>query len=114
MTRPIDPQRVRALAERLIAVSSVSPDPEGEAACARVLTESLPAGIERGSWLLPDGRPVVWGLLRGRASRTVLILGHFDTVGIEEYLGLGDGEGSRIALRPDAIRQRLLGSLALR
>src|SRR5437867_4456673 len=83
------PERVRALAERLIAIPSVSPDPAAETQCARVLAEQLPTSLERGEWSTSDGRPVLWALLRGRSPRTVVLLGHYDTVGISEFAALG-------------------------
>jgi len=104
----LDPARVRALAERLVAVPSVSPDPAGESACADALLEALPAGLESGTWALPDGRRTIWALLRGRSPRTVLLLGHLDTVGVGEYAALGAEEGERIAFAPEALRSRLL------
>ena len=108
MTDPLDPARVRALTERLVAVPSVSPDPAGESACADAVRGALPAAVEPGSWVLPDGRRTVWALLRGRSPRTVLLLGHFDTVGVAEYAALGAPEGERIAFVPEALRGRLL------
>ena len=104
----IDPARVRALTERLVAYSSVSPDPGGETACAQLIRAALPAGLESGAWPTDDGRPVVWAHLRGRSRRTVVLLTHYDTVGVEEYAALDPGRGARIGFDPDALRTRLL------
>lgn len=109
--RPPSADQVRALAERLIEVPSVSPDPAGEDRVADLLLAALPAPLERGVWPLPDGRRVVWARLRGRTRRTLLALGHLDTVGVEEYAELG-ADGARLAFRPRELRGRLLGAAA--
>ncbi|HYM82158.1 MAG TPA: M20/M25/M40 family metallo-hydrolase [Candidatus Limnocylindria bacterium] len=108
MSDPLEPARVRALAEALIAVPSVSPDPEGERACAERIRAALPADIEHGTWTTPDGRPIIWAFLRGDSYRTVVLLGHVDTVGVAEYGALGDEHGVGVAFRPEALRRRLL------
>ncbi len=87
---------------------SVSPDVAAECACAAAIRESLPQEFESGFWPLADGRPVVWALHRGMNPDTVILLGHYDTVGIDEYASLGAPEGKRVALRPDALRRILL------
>jgi arginine utilization protein RocB len=105
---PLEPARVRELAERLISTPSVSPDPEGERACAAAIQAALPDGLERGEWRLPDGRPVVWAWLRGHAPRGLLLLTHYDTVGVAEFAALADAAGEGVAFRPQALRERLL------
>jgi arginine utilization protein RocB len=104
----LDSDAVRALTERLIASPSVSPDVVNETRCARVLSEAMPAGVEHGAWATADGRPVVWALVRGGSARTLIVLGHYDTVGFDEYASLGATEGSKIALDPRALRERLV------
>jgi len=104
-----DPERVRALTERLVRVPSASPDVVAETACAAALRALLPAGLESGEWYAPDGRPVVWARLRGRGAergrrRLALLLSHYDTVGVEEFASLGGRLGDRIAFDPDALR----------
>ncbi|HET9326860.1 MAG TPA: M20/M25/M40 family metallo-hydrolase [Candidatus Eisenbacteria bacterium] len=103
----IEPRSVQALAERLIAVPSVSPDPRAEGRCAQAIGDAFPAALERGEWRTEDGRPVVWALLRGRSKRTIVVLTHYDTVGIDEYRALPGAE-PEIAFRPDVLRARLL------
>ena len=105
---------VRALTERLVAIASVSPDVAGETRCAEALIEALPSGIEHGRWPTADGRPVVWALVRGRSPRTLLILGHYDTVGFDEYATFGAPNGSAIALDPAALREQLMSEGAAR
>lgn len=108
-------RRARALAERLIAMPSVSPDVENETECARVLEAALPARAERGAWPTPDGRPVVWAHTRGASPCTVVLLGHYDTVGVHDFSALGD---ARLACNPKALaphldrRARSLGTAA--
>jgi len=103
----MDPRRTQALAERLIAIPSVSPDRSAEGRCAAAIRDALPAGLEQGEWLTEDGRPVLWAILRGRSPRTLLLLTHYDTVGIDEYGALT--AGADVAFRPEALRERFLG-----
>ncbi len=107
---PLPPaDQVRALTERLVAIPSASPDVLAETEFAAALRESLPAGLERGEWYAPDGRPIVWARVRGRgargpARRAVLLLSHYDTVGVEEFASLGGRQGAAIAYDPSALR----------
>ncbi len=55
-------------------------------------------------WTLPvsgglPGRACVCALLRGRGARTVMLTGHFDTVGIDDY-----GDLAHLACRPEALK----------
>ena len=107
-----DPARARALAEALVAIPSVSPDPEGETRCGRALLEAFPERVERGSWRMRDRREVVWGRLRGApggggARRAVLVLGHHDTVGVGEFERLGAPEGEMVAFQTQRLRDVL-------
>src|SRR6185369_7813928 len=104
MTIALDSARVRALTERLVALPSVSPDPAAERACAAAIRAALPAALEIGEWPTLDGRPVVWGLMRGASPRTVVMLTHYDTVGVEEYEALGESRGGSLAFRPGELR----------
>lgn len=109
-----DAGRVRALAERLVAVPSVSPDPAGEARCAEILRGLLPAGARHGTWPLADGRPCVWAHVPGGGPRTVLLLGHVDTVGVDEFAALDRAGSTALAFDPPALRERLLARAAER
>ncbi len=51
----------------------------------------------------PHHREVVWGLVRGKGSNTVIMLHHHDAVDIEDY-----GKYKNLALRPDELRQAML------
>jgi arginine utilization protein RocB len=107
------PEEVRALAERLVAIPSASPEVVAETEFAAALRESLPAALERGEWYAPDGRPVLWARLRGRGARAgrrraALLLSHYDTVGVEEFAAIGGRRGDRIAYDPAALRELFL------
>ena len=105
MALPIDPAHVRAIAERLVACRSASPDVVAETRCARLLAEFLP-DVPRGEWPTADGRPVVWAHRRGRSRRSVVVLGHYDTVGVAEFESLGSSND--LAFDCAALRRRLV------
>jgi arginine utilization protein RocB len=105
---PLDAGRIRALAARLVASRSVSPDLHAESRCAERIFDAFPAGLDRGRWRSDDGRPVVWAHLAGRVSAphpggvpSLLILGHYDTVGVAEFDTLDD---TAIAFDPERLR----------
>lgn len=93
---------------RLVACPSVSPDVEGETRCAREIAAALPSESERGAWHTPDGRPIPWCFVPGTTRQTVVLLAHYDTVGVGEFGQLGDPRGTAIAFDPDAVRERLI------
>jgi arginine utilization protein RocB len=105
MALPIDPAHVRAIAERLVACRSASPDVVAETRCARLLAEFL-LDVPHGEWPTPDGRPVVWAHRPGRSRRSVVVLGHYDTVGVAEFESLGAPED--LAFDCAALRRRLI------
>ncbi len=119
MPPSFDPVRVRALAEQLVAVPSVSPDEIGETRCGRALLSALPAGLEQGVWRLRDRREVVWARLRaagtptGGPRRALLLLGHHDTVGVAEYERLGAPEGEVVAFQPHRLHEVLENRAAI-
>lgn len=102
----------RALATRLIALRSVSPDPVGEALCGEALADALPAAVEQGFWPAADGRPVVWARLRGAHGSghapAMILLGHYDTVGVAEFAALNDAHGEAVAFDPHRMRALLV------
>ncbi len=53
----------------------------------------------------PFDRSVVWALVKGRGSKTAVLMHHFDVVGIEDFLRFKDH-----AFEPDALMQKLKGS----
>ncbi|MFI5274525.1 MAG: M20/M25/M40 family metallo-hydrolase [Ktedonobacterales bacterium] len=83
----------RAATERLVRIRSVSPG-DGENAVAhevlRLLTEDGLDGAYTALGLEPiagdpHARHNAYAFLRGRSPRTVVLLGHIDTVGMEDY-----------------------------
>lgn len=90
-----------AYAGRLVDLLRASPlfaDRSGD-----VWTVPVPGGV--------PGRACVCALLRGRGARTVVLTGHFDTVGIDDY-----GDLAPLACRPEALKpvlaERLRGDAA--
>ena len=100
----------------LTAIPSVTGTPD-EAGFAGRLVELLRASPAFADW--PDdvwtvpvpgglpGRACVCALLRGQGARTVVLTGHFDTVGIGDY-----GDLQPLACEPEALKPRLLERLA--
>lgn len=86
--------RVRDFTEILLSLPTISPDVEGENACAgtieKLLTDST--GLQPILWPTGDGRHTVACLLTGthpsNEGKTVIIMGHYDTVGVAEFEGL--------------------------
>lgn len=103
----LDPAAIQALTARLVAVPSVSPDVDAETRCARAIVAALPPGVEHGTWPTLDGRPVVWAFVPGATAKTVVLLGHYDVVGVSEFAALGLG-GEALAFDPARLRERLL------
>lgn len=50
----------------------------------------------------PYGRNVIWSLVKGKGSKTVVLIHHHDAIDIEEY-----GKLKSVALRPDELAQAL-------
>lgn len=97
----------------LVAVKSVSETP-GENAVADKLLALLRQDPyfaahpdHCGAWDGGDrlGRPVIWGLKKGRGARTLVLSGHYDTVDTASY-----GALEPLALDPEALRAALLDS----
>jgi arginine utilization protein RocB len=103
-----DPDVIRRRTEHLVSIRSVSPDPDAERRCGRALLTSLPSTLKRGEWLTPEGRPVIWALLRGQTKRTVVLLGHYDTVGVDEFAFLEGSGDTEIAFHPERLKAHLL------
>lgn len=98
---------VRQLTKALVAIPSISPNAEAENRCAEKIAELL-AG-ERESlqpmyWGTGDQRKNVACLLKSRhpknTGKTVVLMSHFDTVGVEDFARLGD---SNLAFQPDGL-----------
>ncbi|MCL4247512.1 MAG: M20/M25/M40 family metallo-hydrolase [Anaerolineae bacterium] len=108
---------VKAMTERLMSVSTISPDVEGENACARLITELLAEGqadsLAPELWPVADGRHNVACLLRSPAPtrQTIILMAHYDTVGIDEFQALDPEQGGAIARDPARLRAALEGGL---
>ena len=107
--------KARALTVELVEHLSVT-GTQGEASCAHLIHamlaripyfESHPHDVRTlpvpGA---PEGRSNVVGLVRGSGRRTVVLAGHFDVVGVDNYFAL-----SGLAHRPEALAQAMREAL---
>ena len=82
-------RRARRLTEALVAIPSVSPSRRGEGrvveALARFLSRARLSIEPPARTTLPDGRRNLVAVARGGGRRAVVLLGHVDTVGVEEF-----------------------------
>jgi arginine utilization protein RocB len=117
---------VRELTTRLVKINSISPSVKGENACAGEIRRALEErGVNAGYWEMEtDGRRIVWGLVEGEALPpgagkvpTVVLLGHLDTAGIQDYSqdldpfdpqGLRDRLIERYGRNPDTRDERVV------
>ena len=85
---------VKEITTRLVRINSVSPSVQGENACAAEIRRALEErGVASGTWSMrTDGRRIVWAMVEGGAVPrgagripTVILLGHLDTAGIQDY-----------------------------
>lgn len=97
-----------------MAIPSVSPDVEAENRCAEKIRELLAAGdsLQPFFWETGDGRKNVACLLKSRhpqnTGETVVLMSHFDTVGVEDFARLGD---SNLAFQPDKLASAMKNML---
>ena len=108
------PAEIRRITEALVAISSISPDMDGENRCANQLAAFLNEGtaLDPQLWPTGDGRHNVACLLRGEhpanQGSTLILMGHYDTVGIDEFRAIDPPGGGSIALRPADLKAALL------
>jgi arginine utilization protein RocB/arginine deiminase len=114
---------VKTVTEQLMSIPTISPDVAGENRCAeeicRLLTQPDSQGqspdLQPELWATGDGRYSVACLLRGKhpsnQGDTIILMGHFDIVGVNEYAGLLPEVGADIAYQPDRLREVLQRSL---
>jgi arginine utilization protein RocB len=50
----------------------------------------------------PHRREIIWGLIKGKSKKTIVLFHHHDAVGIEDF-----GKLINVALRPDALAEAL-------
>ncbi|HMS00222.1 MAG TPA: M20/M25/M40 family metallo-hydrolase [Anaerolineales bacterium] len=96
---------VRVITEALVSIASVSPDVEAENRCAEKIHELLAVdSLSPTFWDTDDGRKNVACLLKSdnpnNTGRTIVLMSHFDTVGIEDFARFGD---SNIAFQPEEL-----------
>jgi arginine utilization protein RocB len=105
---------IRQLTKTLAAIPSVSPDVEAENRCAEKIRELLAFDdtLQPVFWRTSDGRKNVACLLKSRhpqnAAKTIVLMSHFDTVGVEDFARLGD---SNLAFQPDELASAMRNML---
>lgn len=96
---------VREITKILVAIPSVSPDAGAENRCAEKIHELLAVdSLAPTYWDTGDGRKNVACLLKSdnpnNTGRTIVLMSHFDTVGIEYFARFGNPD---IAFQPDEL-----------
>ena len=100
---------VQRYTKQLVHINSVSPN-KGEQRVAETILSLLHEGVKQETYTRigfdtlendPHQRQNVYAFLQGQSTSTVVLLGHFDTVGIQDY-----GELEPYALDPDALWDR--------
>lgn len=85
---------VKDITARLVRIKSVSPNLEGENACAAGIYKELEKrGLKPSYWEMKgDERKIVWAMLEGGAVPpgtdkipTIILIGHLDTAGVQDY-----------------------------
>ena len=104
---------VREMTETLVSIPSVSPSAEGENRCAEKIREMLAVdSLVPTFWETNDGRKNVVCLLKSdnpnNTGRTIVLMSHFDTVGVEDFARFGD---SNIACQPDELAKVMRSTL---
>ncbi len=104
-----------------MAISTISPDIAGENRCAdliiQLLTEADPGGetlsLMPMIWETADGRRNVACLLRPavQTPRTLILMAHYDVVGIDEFKPLDPAGTGEIAFFSDRLREVLEAQL---
>lgn len=91
------------ITKRLVSIESVSPS-SGESRVAEEIVRHFSGfGIEsRTIRMRDDGRKLAFAILRGNCSKALLLFGHTDTIGVEDY-----GELSSLAFDPDELGRAL-------
>ena len=112
---------IREITKTLIAIPSISPDVDAENRCAEKILELLSQPFQ-GTNETPEFNPVFWNTNDGRKSvacllkslnpestgKTIILMGHFDTVGVEDFGRFGD---SNIAFQPDKLAKAIKANL---
>jgi arginine deiminase len=108
------------MTERLMALPTISPDVDDENRCADLIVQLLtepdadgwtPA-LQPQRWHTPDGRQNVACLLRGARGKTLILMAHYDVVGVDEFKALDPAGTGEIAFAPERLRDLLLMTLS--
>lgn len=104
---------VREITKILVAIPSVSPDVGAENRCAEKIHELLAVeSLAPTFWDSGDGRKNVACLLKSgnpnNTGRTIVLMSHFDTVGIEDFARFGD---SNLSFQPDELAKVMQATL---
>jgi arginine deiminase len=114
---------VKSMTERLMAVSTISPDIDGENRCADLIVQLLTEPDAEGwspplqplRWRTPDGRHNVACLLRGahpsHSNDTLILMAHYDVVGVDEFKSIDPTGTGEIAFDPLRLREALENAL---
>jgi arginine utilization protein RocB len=107
---------VRQLTEALVATPTISPDVACENRCAEQIAALLHQHeLHPERWPTGDGRHSVACLLRGQHpsndGRTIILMGHYDIVGVDEFKAIDPAGEGAIAFAPERLRAALLAAL---
>jgi arginine utilization protein RocB len=105
---------VLRLTKTLIEIPSISPSVLGENQCADTIRGLTLATYENGKvpdvfsefWFAEDGRKNFACLLKSKkkTKKTIILMGHFDTVGIDDFARYGNAE---IAFQPEQLHKAM-------
>ncbi len=91
------------IAKRLVSMESVSPSSGESRVAEEIVRQFRELGIEsRTIGMRDDGRKLAFAILRGNGSKALLLFGHTDTVGVDDY-----GALSSMAFDPDELKRAL-------
>jgi arginine utilization protein RocB len=104
---------IHEITKLLVLIPSVSPNTEAENRCAEKIRELLATEfLDPIFWETGDGRKNIACLLKSRnpsnAGKTIILMSHFDTVGVEDFARFGD---SNIAFQPDELAKVMQATL---
>lgn len=97
---------VQTFTECLVSLPTISPDNTGEGACAEAIAHLLRDATDLAPqrWPTGDGRHSVACLLTGthpaNTGRTLILMGHYDTVGVTEFDTLTTSESEGLPFDP--------------
>lgn len=104
---------VSAITKTLVSIPSVSPNADAENRCAEKICALLATdSLKPMFWRIDGGRKNIACLLKSRnpnnTGKTIILLSHFDTVGVEDFARFGD---SNLAFQPDELANVMQSTL---